>query len=164
MEVFESLKIDTLQIVFYLISFAIAMFVLNKFVFGPIAKIMTEREASISKALDERDEINQRLKKIDVEGEQIIQKAKEESRKILTQTQQSVEPEKQAIIESAKSLAEDIISKAQKQAEDIMDNARLEANREAVEILKQVVNKAMRNLKVDKNLSEEVTKQIVHNI
>src|SRR5438128_9965444 len=111
----EGLGINAGQIVFYLVSFLLAMFILDRFVFRKVAKILSEREASISNALKERDEINQTLQKIEEKKETVIQEAKAQARSIYEKAVESVDPQKEQLLKAAEAEADKIIASAQKQ-------------------------------------------------
>jgi F-type H+-transporting ATPase subunit b len=160
----EGLGINAGQIVFYLVSFLLAMIILDRFVFRKVAKILTEREQSIGNALKERDEINQTLQKIEEQKEAVIQQAKAEARTIYEKAVEAVDPQKEQILHQAQLEADKIIVQAQKQAEEIVQNAKAQAQSEVVTIFKQIVKKAFENLEIKPEVRDQVMEQLIHKV
>ena len=140
------------------------MYVLNKFVFSKVAKILSQREESIQKALDERDDINLKLGVFKQQGDEIISKAQKEARQIIEEARTNIKPEQDKILDESRIVAEKIIQDGKKQGEEIIQNAKSEANKESVEILRRIVKKALVNLELNSDLQEKVTQQIIDRI
>jgi F-type H+-transporting ATPase subunit b len=87
--------------VWTIIAFAITFFVLKRFAFGPIQKVIDERRERIAQSLDEADN------------------ARTEARKLLE--------EHRALIGQARSQAEEILSEARRIAESTRERVREEA-------------------------------------
>jgi F-type H+-transporting ATPase subunit b len=84
-----------------IVCFLITLFVLKRYAFGPIQKMIDERQARIRAALEEADN------------------AREEARKLLEQHR--------ALIASARSDAEEILSEARRVADSMRERVREEA-------------------------------------
>lgn len=85
-----------------LINFAIIFFVLYKFAFKPIAKVMQERTQTIEKSLDDAKEVEKKLTEANAEQVRITNEAKKEALAIIENANQSAEQNKQKLIEKNK--------------------------------------------------------------
>jgi len=94
--------IDWKLFIAQLINFAIIFFVLFKFAFKPIAKIMQERTATIEKSLDDARETENRLAEASSEQARILNEAKKDALAIVEKASQSAEQNKQKLIEKTK--------------------------------------------------------------
>ncbi len=149
-------------IVFYIISFLITMYILQRFLFRPIVKILNDREDSVNKALAQRDELNEKSAHSQEEAQQIINQAKEEARKIIEEARAMVDPEKQNVLKNADELGASIVDRAREQANSILEAGKAEANAESVKILEKILEKAMGNLQISAAEQSRVLENIVN--
>ena len=84
-----------------LLSFGVVFFVLAKFGFPVIVKMVDERKAFIDKSLEAAKQANERLAGIQQEGERILKHAREEEMRILREA----EDIKNKIVDEAKGQA-----------------------------------------------------------
>jgi len=119
-----------------LISFGIVFFVLAKFGFPIIVKMVDERKAYIDQSLEAAKQANERLKGIQEEGERILNATRDE---------------RMHILKEANEIRANIVNEAKEQARaeagKIMDEARFNIEREKAlaihDIRKQVSSLAM---------------------
>lgn len=101
----DSLGINTTYLIGQIINFAILLFVLTKFLYKPILKILDERAKKIAQGLKAAEENVKEKEKMDgIKKEQMMQ-TKAEVEKILVQAKQE-----------AKSLKEEMIAQAGEEA------------------------------------------------
>ena len=94
-----------------LISFGIVFFILAKFGFPVIVKMIDERKAFIDKSLDAAKSANERLAGIQEESERILKQSRNEEIRILKEAQETRskiigEAKEQASIEAGKLITE----------------------------------------------------------
>lgn len=141
----ELLQPDIGLVFWMLLSFVIVLFVLTKFGFPVITKMVNERKAYIDESLKAADEANAQLANIKTEGEALIAKAREEQVKILNEAAAT----RDKIIQSAK---EDAQVAAKKQLDEVRvliqsekDEAIRQVRREiatlSIEIAEKVIRK-----------------------
>ena len=107
-----------------LVSFGIVFFVLAKFGFPIIIKMVDERKAYIDQSLEAAKQANERLKGIQQEGERILSEAREEQAHILKEANEIrvkliSEAKDQAHVEAGK-IIEDAYKNIQKEKEMAM--------------------------------------------
>jgi F-type H+-transporting ATPase subunit b len=160
----DGLGIQWDYLVFYIICFIITMWVLNKFLFKPLTKMLTDREESIEKAIQERDNIHEQLQKIEEEGKKIIADAKAEARNILEKAKTEIEPQLSLIENQARSEAEKIVLDSKNQAGEILKSARAQSEKEAFDIVSNILHKALSNLKLSSDVQNQVMSEIIKNL
>lgn len=157
----EGLGINLPQIVFYLISFGVALVVLQMYVFKPVAQIMTDREDAIKKSFAEKAEIETQHARIDAEVQTILNQAHEEARGIIDSAKLQVEPTKQDILAGATRSGNAIVIAAQKQAEEIVANGRKQAETDSIEVLRKLIKKSLSNMQLSPEISDKALEQII---
>ena len=105
------LKPDLGLLFWMLVSFGIVFFILAKFGFPIIVKMVDERKAFIDKSLDAAKAANERLAGIQEESERILRQTHDEEIRILKEAQEVRskiigEAKEQAAIEAGKLIAE----------------------------------------------------------
>ena len=134
-----------------LLSFCIVFFVLAKFGFPIITKMVEERKQYIDHSLIVAKEANEQLANIKAEGESILTKANEEQVRILKEAAEARErivreAKEQAQIEGGKILAE-VRRQIQMEKEDAIRDIRQQVAILSVDIAEKVLRK---NLDTDK--------------
>lgn len=126
-----------------LLSFGIVFFVLAKYGFPIITKMVENRNAYIEKSLDAAKEANNQLAHIKEESEAILAKAREEQVKILkdaenTKTSIINEAKNQARIEGQKELDE-LRKQIQREKDDAIRDIRRQVTLLSVDIAEKVL-------------------------
>jgi len=99
-----------LGLIFWMtISFGLVLFVLGKYAWKPIMKMLKEREDAIDSALHEADKAREEMKQLKVDNEKLLKEAKEER--------------------------DAILAEARKIREKMIDEARLKAGQEAQRVI-----------------------------
>jgi|YNPMSStandDraft_1061717.scaffolds.fasta_scaffold00449_9 F-type H+-transporting ATPase subunit b len=112
-----------------LLSFSIVLFILAKFAWKPILKILKDREDSIEKALKAAEEARIEMQRLQANNEQIIAEARKQA---------------DSIIKEARELKEKILSDAKNQANieanKILQNTKLTLENEKIKALNEIRN------------------------
>jgi len=133
-----------LGLIFWMtLSFALVLFLLGKYAWKPIMKMLKEREESIDQALHAADRAREEMKNLVSDNEKLLAEAKNER--------------------------DAILSEARKIREKIIDEARIKANEEAQRIvenaLERIENEKMAAITELKNqialLSIEIAEKLV---
>ena len=109
------------------ISFSVVVFLLRKFAWKPILKMLRERESYISDALKSAERAKEEMAKLQADNEKIINEARTERDKLLKEARET----KDAIIADAK-------EKAGAEANKIIENAKLAIDNEKAAALNDV--------------------------
>jgi F-type H+-transporting ATPase subunit b len=145
-----------------LINFAIIFFVLYKFAFKPIAKIMQERTTTIEKSLADAKEVEQKLTETNVEQTRILNEAKKDALAIVEKADQSAEANKQKLIEKTKVEVAAIIAgekaKIAQEKEESLQELKQEIAGLVILAVEKVIKEKMTDGK-DKELIEGIIKK-----
>lgn len=109
------------------VNFLILLFLLKRFLYKPLLKVLDERKSRISKSLKDAEEIEARLQKTVQEQEKVLAKAAKEA---------------SSIIDSATKSADQIIAEAHEKArvdmEEMADKAKLSLQAEREKLSQEV--------------------------
>jgi len=103
-----------LGLIFWMtLSFALVLFLLGKYAWKPIMKMLKEREEAIDNALHEADKAREEMKSLKVDNERLLREAKEERDAILAEARKI----REKMIEEAR-------LKAGQEAQRVIDSAK----------------------------------------
>lgn len=114
----DKLGINPTLILFQVANFFVLMFLLKKFLYKPVLKMLDKRREAIEHAENLKHELDAQKKAIEMEREQVIAGAKEEANTLFTETQKQTEEIKRNAQEEARKQAEHITERAAKQASE----------------------------------------------
>lgn len=143
--------------VFAIIAFAILYWLLNRYAFGPLFKIMEQRRTYVQDEIASAENNRKESEKLLDEQKQALQEAREEAYRMLEQARQT----------------------SSRQADEMMERARSEANRIKEDALKEIESekqKAIAQLKnqvsglsvliaskiIEKQVDEAANKDLIH--
>ena len=102
-----------------LVNFLIILFVLKKFAFGPIGKMINERKQKIQEGLDNAKKAEAELSTANTTKDEILREARNSSNKIVATSQAD-----------AKEIVKEAKDKATSEREEIIRQAKLDAEKE----------------------------------
>ena len=108
----QALGIDPIGLLAQIVNFLIILWLLKKFLYGPVMKVIQDRQNKIAQSLDDVKKIEQRLEKLENtvkeklnqanhQADDILKEAKSSSNKIQKQAQTQAETEAKKIITQA---------------------------------------------------------------
>ncbi|HSX25364.1 MAG TPA: F0F1 ATP synthase subunit B [Candidatus Andersenbacteria bacterium] len=116
-----ALGIDVRSIVFQLINFAILFWILQRFAFRPLLKILKDRQEKISESLQMASEVSKSKEEAKRQQKLVVLKARQEAEKIV----------QQATLQS-KTIIADAEAKAVSQVQKMKDAAQQEIQRDVI--------------------------------
>lgn len=146
------------------VSFSILLFILRKFAWKPILKMIQDREDEINKSLDSANEAKAQMEKLTAENEAIMKEARAEREAMLREakaTKDKIVAEAQA---AAKLEADKILLAARQEIEAEKEAAMAEISGKIAELSVDIAEKILR-----KELSSDIkqgnyVKDLVNNI
>lgn len=117
MEIFDEFGIKPVLLAAQVVNFLILLFILKKFLYKPILKVLEERKHRIEDSLKNAAEIERRLAETEQQAEKILNKALAEGQKILDQSNQAAAQ----IIDGANKTAEQILQKATEDGKKLIE-------------------------------------------
>ena len=100
-----------------IVCFLIALFVLKRYAFGPIQKLIDERRERIRRALDEADDARDEARKLLEEHRKLIAQAKGEAEEILSETRRVAEANQRRMREETEADRQRRIEETRRQVE-----------------------------------------------
>lgn len=143
-----------------LFNFLIIFFVLKKYAFGPIGKIIKERQASIKEGLASAEKNTKLLESTKKEQEQILLNARAEANNIILEAKKDAAVKREQLVEDTKKDISLMIENNKKHLEIEKTKMLTEAKKEIVSLVIQTTEKVL-GKKVDSNeYSNNVIKEL----
>jgi F-type H+-transporting ATPase subunit b len=111
------LSINPGLMVWTAITFAIAVFVLWRFAFGPLQKIIDERRSTIAESLETAEETRAEAARLLAEYRETLASVRAEAEEILERSRKAGDTTKAEILDEARRQAQRTVEKAQEQLE-----------------------------------------------
>ncbi|MBR1462161.1 MAG: F0F1 ATP synthase subunit B [Prevotella sp.] len=127
-----------------LLAFLVVLFVLAKFGFPAIIKMVDDRKNYIDESLKKAHEASERLENIKQEGEAILQDAREKQAQILKEAADTREAIVQKAQEKAKSEGARLLSEAKAEIEGEKQQAIRDIRAQVAELSVQIAEKVLR--------------------
>jgi len=129
----DFMEIQLAQIIFQIVNFGVVLAALTYFVYKPVVKLLDERKAKIAQAAKSADEIQKEKEHIEESKEEILRKAKAESKKIADEARREALSQVKTLLDKSKA---DLKAKEAKFSTE-MQNLRKERLQEVEQEIKQ---------------------------
>lgn len=149
-------QLDPGLFIWSIITFMVLFFVLAKFAWKPLLKMLQDREDMIRNSLDDAEKAKVELERLNEESEVIMAKARSEAQTILADGKAAAEKVKEDTVAKAKEQANKIREDAEKQILVEKDKAIADIKQEVVNISLSVAEKL-----IHKNLSDADNKALI---
>lgn len=136
-----ALGIDWKILIAQLINFAIIYWLLKKFAFGPIIKVLEERKKRIDASIDAANKIEQQEVKAKGEIAQMLQKAKEEAQTIIDASRKAAKTQELAALKQAEERANKLLAGAKSEITDTKANIMADLAKEIGGLVTQLTQK-----------------------
>lgn len=147
-----------------LMAFLVVFFVLAKYGFPVITKMVEERKAYIDDSLRKAHEANEKLANIQAEGEKILQEARERQAQILKEAADT----RDALIAQAQDKAREegarIISEAKTQIETEKQNAIREIRTQVASLSVSIAEKVLRERLSDDTVQMQYVEKLLNEV
>ena len=160
----ELVKVDIGLLFWMTLTFSIVLYILGKYAWKPIMKMLHEREDSIEKALNAADEAKKDMLKLKAGNEQLLVEAKEE-RDALMRDARKV---KESIIEEARVKANEEANRIIENARESIQYEKLAAINElknqiasiSIEIAEKLIGQELADKEKQQQLTEKLLKEV----
>lgn len=105
-------------ILIQVVNFGLLLFLLHRFLYKPLAKIIDERKEKIEKGVENAEEAENNLKKAKQKSDEILSDAAKEAEKAVISARKAGQAERAEIVESAEERGQAMLLRATKQAEE----------------------------------------------
>lgn len=159
----ESLGIDWQTLILQIIAFLILLFLLGKFVFPTLTKILDDRQTKIDLANKAAEHAKIAADEAEVKVSKLLEKARHEAADILSLAKLESENNLNASEMKAKKQAQQIVESAQADISRQIDSAKKALYDETIELVSmatgKIISKSMTD-KLDKDFIEESIKEV----
>ncbi len=116
-ELIKTFHIDWKLIIAQLVNFAIVLFVLKRYAYGPVLKMMTERSKAIEQGVKDAEHAHKKLAEIAEQEKEVLIEARKQAGEIIAKAEATAVKNKEAVIAESKLQAEKILADAGKKME-----------------------------------------------
>lgn len=167
MEILKNFGVQPVLLVAQIVNFLIILFILKKFFFGPITKVLEDRRQKIDESLKNAEEIERKLTETEEKTAKILEDAAKQAKQVIDGAKNhSQEIINEAQKEAAKTL-EETVAAAQNQIKSEKEEMKAEIEGEIITLVAHVVKKLLgRSLKPEekKLLTNKELAEITKNI
>ncbi len=156
MEILNQFGINPILLAAQVVNFLILLFILKKFLYKPILKVLDERKQKIEDSLRNAEKIEERLAQTNKEMEKILANALDEGRKIINESKELGNQ----IIEEAKKTSEEIITRATEDAVKLVEREKQVLMQEVRQNLGSLVALVFEKI-TGKQINKEDQKRII---
>lgn len=111
MGIIKEFGLNPILLIAQVVNFTILLFLLQKFLYKPILKVLEERKAKVAKSLQDAEEIEKRLDQIAAEQEKILDKARTEAAKIIDESKAEAKGLSEKTLAETRSSVEEMLAK-----------------------------------------------------
>jgi F-type H+-transporting ATPase subunit b len=162
-EIFSNFGVTWSKFIAQIILFLIVYWVLNKYAFGPVLKMLAERRRRIEEGQHNAERIKKQLAEAELRYQEVLRKANDEATKLLDEARATSDAISQKQMQQAIKDAEGIIAKAQDTIVQERNKMVAEVKKEMVDLVVKTTSKVVGKVitpEDQERLSEETVKQI----
>ncbi|VVM04764.1 F-type H+-transporting ATPase subunit b [Methylacidimicrobium cyclopophantes] len=134
-EALAQLGVDWPRFIAQTINFAIVLWVLNRFAYRPVLRLLAERRTRIAESLQNAERIQKELAAAEEARREILQKANEQAARLIAEAEQAARQQGERLLKEAAAEAERIVQKARERAEQEQQESRAMVRREVGELV-----------------------------
>lgn len=156
MEIFSKLGFDLKLFLGQIINFLILVFLFKKFLYGPILRILKEREDKIRKGIEDSEKANANLENSRKDSAEILKNARIEAQAVIDNVKKAADDMKREIIEKSKADYDRIVNEAREQA-----GAEIKKMEKNIKVMSIDLSEKILSNVIQKVFSEEERKKIL---
>ncbi|MCF7820137.1 MAG: F0F1 ATP synthase subunit B [Candidatus Pacebacteria bacterium] len=160
MELLEALGLNLKILLAQLVNFAVLFFVLWKFAYKPIFKMLEERRNKIAKGVKDADKAEDKLKEAKVKEQELINAAKKEALQIIEEARERAEAKKQSVIDKTKEEIGQIINaekeKIQQEKADTLKSIKADVSELVILAVEKVLQEKLAGAKDEELVAKAI--------
>jgi len=161
MELLTKLGINWQLLIAQIVNFLILLFVLYKFAYGPILKMLDNRSKKIEKGLADAEVAGKKLAEMEKKEKEVLQQARVEAQKIAEKSEKQALKNAENIVAVAEEQKEKMLQEAKEQLEvekkKIVSEAKAEVGALIIQAAEKIIDEKIDTGK-DKELIEKAIK------
>ena len=156
MELLNNLGINGKLLLAQIVNFLVLLFVLYKFAYGPVLKVLNERTSKIEKGLKDAEDAQKKLAEISEKEKEVLVKARKQAQEIVTKAEEVAVKNKEEIIIAAKEQSEKILADSAKKIETEKVLMFQEVKKQVAELVVAATGKI-----IDEKMDNQKDKEII---
>lgn len=160
MDILTNFGVKPVLLIAQVVNFLLLLFILKRFLYKPILKVLDERKQKIVQSLKNADEIKAKLEQITLEREEKLKKASKEAEEILQIASVNADKIITQAHEKAYKDIEKLIEKSKQEMDFEKEKLHQEVREEVADLLGLALQKVTGKVLSDKEQQELVKKSI----
>ena len=156
MEILEDFGVEPILLLAQVVNFVILLYILKRFLYKPILKVLEERKKKIETSVKQSEEMQKRFDEITKKQTEILDKTKAESEQIIEGAKNEAKILADQIQLNATNAGNETIKRTQQTLEIEKQKMINEAKREIVDVVTSITEKI-----VQKNLTKQDKERLV---
>jgi F-type H+-transporting ATPase subunit b len=160
---FDAFGVDPFKLLFQVINFLLLLYLLNRFLFKPVLKLLDERESRIRKGLEDAEAAARDRELAKAEREAALDEARKEAQAMVARANKIAEDSRAEILADAKEQADKVAARAREEITAEKDKAMAELRATvadlALEAATRLVRKEM-DAPAQRRLVEDFLKEV----
>lgn len=163
MEFFEAFGVDLPKLIFQIVNFLLLLYLLNRFLFKRVFALIDERQARISKGLEDAEAAARDRELARAERDAALAEARKEAAEMLARANKIADDTRNEILASAKADAEQVTERAREEINAEKERAMAELRAEVADLALAAAGKLVRremDTETQRSLVEEFLAEV----
>jgi F-type H+-transporting ATPase subunit b len=160
---FDAFGVDGWKLLFQVINFLLLLYLLNRFLFKPVLKLLDEREQRIRKGLQDAESAAHDRELAKAEREAAMDEARKEAQAMIARATKIADDSRAEILAEAKEQAEKVTSRAREEITAEKDRAMAELRATVADLALEAAGKLVRaemDTKTQRKLVEDFLAEV----
>lgn len=157
------MEIDIKQVLLQIANFSVLMFIMNKYLYKPVLKVLKQRENKINDGLSSAEKNIKAEEELGKAKKSVLSKARREAAKILSDAKADAKTQSKAMLIEAKKQAKDELAKQEKKAQQASQSRVNEQDSKLAKLTMATVETLLRDSLSAKDV-ERITKETIKNL
>ena len=144
MAFFDAFGVDVPKLLFQVINFLLLLYLLNRFLFKPVLKLLDERETRIRKGLEDAEAAARDRELAQAEREAALDEARKEAQAMIARATKIADDSRAEILAEAKAQAEKVTSRATEEITAEKERAMAELRATVADLALQAASRLVR--------------------
>jgi F-type H+-transporting ATPase subunit b len=153
-----SFGIQPVLLIAQVVNFLIVLYLLKRFAFGPILKVLKDRRKTVEESIKNAEETEKLLAQTEEREKEILKKAQSQAQEIIADARTQAATLQQEADEATKSRVERMLEDAQRKIEEQTLLAEKQLAKQVMKLSVDVLEKSLKGFFTDKEQKEVVAK------
>lgn len=145
MAFFDAFGVDLPKLIFQVVNFLLLLYLLNRFLFKPVLKLLDERESRIRKGLEDAEAAARDRELARAEREAALDEARKEAQAMVARANKIAEDSRAEILAEAKAQADKVTARAREEITAEKDKAMAELRATVADLALQAAGRLVRS-------------------